>query len=460
MDFDFGGFDSGFDNFEAEIEDFQLVKIKKMDRHLRGGEGGSILATPMLNNGMVYFTSADHYVYAVDVETGEEKWRFRTDGKMFCTPAVYGNLVIVGAYDRNVYAINENGEEVWRFQTGGEIASSPFVNDGMVFIGSNDGYMYCINAETGEEKWRFRTGDWIGSSPAVWNERLYFGSYDGYIYCLSLGGKEFWRFKMGAEIWALHESPSVWEGVVYFASMDGYLYAIDAYTGREVWKVKTGKYGNAIQPFVNDEFVLQPSRDGILFAFGRDGKEKWRFDLGNLPAGTVVHGDRIYLGNESGYFRCLNLEGKEIWGFQTGNKIFGGPLFYKDMIIFGSYDCHLYSVSLSGEEKWRFTTSNQQPIELPPAHDAFRLEVKKEQTIDETFEEDKYKSKKEASASLSDYKIESEYASTSDYKAKSDYDVSVVVFEELFEGESLWTSHSEVLIQASKTSTLNSRISR
>ena len=437
MDFGFESFESS--DFDAEIEDFELVKVKKMDRHLRFGEGGSVLASPAIHEGVLYFVSADNHVYAVYAETGEEKWRFRTHGPLVSTPAVSDNMLFVGSYDKNLYAISLEGKEAWRFSTGEKITSSPFVHENLVLIGSNDGYLYAVDKKSGKEIWKFRTGDWIASSPLVWEGKIYIGSYDCNMYCLNFEGKEKWRFRMGAEMWGMHESPSVYEGILYFASMDGYLYALNAETGKEIWKVMTGKYGNAIQPRVSDKFVLQPSRDGILFAFNREGKEFWRFNLGNLPGPVVVHEDTIFIGNESGILRALTLDGKEKWRFQTGGKIFGDVIIWKERIYLPSYDCHMYCLTMDGEEIWRFATSNLTKVKLAPPHDAFELKVKKEATIDEAVEESRYKKKKEEETiSLSDYHVTSEYSSSSEYKTKSDYDVSFVCFEDLMKSEIIW----------------------
>lgn len=443
MDIGFESFESS--DFDTEMEEFEIVKVRKMDRHLRLGEGGSVLGNPTLHEGVIYFVSADRHVYAVDAVTGKEKWRFRTNGKVFSTPAISDNVLFVGSYDKNLYAISLEGNEVWRFPTGGKIACSPIVNRNLVLIGSNDGYLYAVDKETGKEIWKFKTGDWIFSSPTAWEDKIYIGSYDCNMYCLNPEGKEMWRFRMGAEMWGMHESATVYDGVLYFASMDNYLYAIDANTGKEIWKVMTGKYGNAIQPFVNEKFVLQPSRDGILFAFSRQGKELWRFNLGNLPSPVVVYKDTIFIGNESGTLRALTLDGKEKWRFQTGWKIFGAVAILKERIYLPSYDCHVYCLDMNGEELWRFTTSDSTKVKLAPPHDAFEMKVKKDTTMDETVEESRYKKKKEETVSLSDYQIESEYTSESEYKQKSDYDVQWNMFYEVMEVERLWTSVSRDL---------------
>lgn len=449
MDIGFESFEPS--DFETELEEFEVVKTRKMDRHFRIGDGGSVMASPALHDGVVYFGSADNYVYALDVESGKELWRFRAHGQIFSTPAISGNMLFVGSYDKNIYALTIEGKEVWRFTTGREVASSPFVHDNLVIVGSRDGYVYALDKKTGKNIWKFKTGDWVVSSPVVWKDKIYIGSFDENIYCLSLEGKELWRFKMGAEIWALHQSPTIHKGVLYFSSMDGYLYAVDADTGKEKWKVKTGKYGNAIQPFVNDMFVLQPSRDGILFAFTLSGEELWRFNLGNLPSGVTFYKDKILIGNESGILRAISTGGEELWRFHTGGKIFGCPVVWKDRIMFGSYDCRLYSVDMNGEEVWRFATSNLSMVFLPPPHEAFELKVRKGTVIEEVVEDSRYKKKKgEETVSLSDYHVTSEYATTSEYKQKSDYDTSFVMFKNVFEVEDIWNSDlkvSKVLIQ-------------
>jgi outer membrane protein assembly factor BamB len=347
-------------------------------------------------------------------------------------------MVFTGSYDRNLYALTTKGKEVWHFPTGGEVASSPFIYENMVLVGSRDGYLYAMDRKTGKNLWRFKTGNWVVASPLASNGKIYIGSFDGNMYCISTEGKEVWRFRTGAEIWALHQSSATHKRTLYFSSMDGYLYALNAETGKELWKAKTGKYGNAIQPFVNERFVLQPSRDGILYAFTHDGEELWRFSLGNLPSGVTFSNGMIIIGNESGILRAISVDGEELWRFQTGGKIFGCPVVWNGRIIFGSYDCHLYSVDMQGEEVWRFATSSLSMVFLPPPHDAFELKVKKNAAIEEAVEENRYnKKKREETVSLSDYHVVSEYSTTSDYKQKSDYDTHWVMFEGVLNGEDL-----------------------
>ncbi|MES2276669.1 MAG: PQQ-binding-like beta-propeller repeat protein [Bacteroidota bacterium] len=42
---------------------------------------GAIIASPVVNDGLVYFGSLDSSFYALDVKTGSVRWKFGTGGK-------------------------------------------------------------------------------------------------------------------------------------------------------------------------------------------------------------------------------------------------------------------------------------------------------------------------------------------------------------------------------------------
>jgi outer membrane protein assembly factor BamB len=78
----------------------------------------------------------------------------------------------------------ETGEDLWRFEANHEIYGSPIVVDGVVYFGSDDGSLYALDVASGEELWHYETGGFVGSSPAVANGTVFFGSYDGIVYAV------------------------------------------------------------------------------------------------------------------------------------------------------------------------------------------------------------------------------------------------------------------------------------
>ncbi len=405
MDIGFETFESGFSDFDVDVEEVLVKKTGKYDRIWRVGKGGSVCYHSS-HDRYVYFGAMDSYVYKIDCVTGKELWRFRTGGKIGTNHAV--------------------------------------VHREMVYVGSQDGYLYCIDSTKGKLIWRFKTGDEISSTPVVHENNVFIGSFDGYFYCIDTGtGQEIWRIRTGDNI-QMDEPPLVYNGMIFVTSFDNYLRAINIETGKEVWRFKTGKYGHATGPKAWNGILYQGSRDGFFYALNMNGGELWRFKTGGVTLGFGVLNNQIYITSEDGNLYCLSPEGNELWRFKTGGGIYDHPTFYKGKIYFGSWDCNFYCVdSLTREESWRFETSSRVPAPVPPAKEQFTVEIKKETTFEEAESEDKYKKKKEKTVSLSDYHVKSEYHVESEYRQKSDYDTSFVMFEDVME-EITWISDLKV----------------
>jgi outer membrane protein assembly factor BamB len=81
----------------------------------------------------------------------KELWRELTGPR--AEIIVGGGLAFMGTYAGNVYAWDVNsGEERWVFRTRGAIGHSPMFFDGLVFFGSMDRKLYAVEARSGKEK--------------------------------------------------------------------------------------------------------------------------------------------------------------------------------------------------------------------------------------------------------------------------------------------------------------------
>jgi len=129
------------------------------------------------------------------------------------------------------------------------------VAGGHVFFGSSaDGKVRALDAATGEEAWSFHTAGPVRLTPAVWRGRVFAVSDDGFLYCLSAAeGKLLWKRRGGPTAsrvlgngrmisrWPARGGAVVADGIVYFGAgiwpSEGiYLYALDAATGKVLWR--------------------------------------------------------------------------------------------------------------------------------------------------------------------------------------------------------------------------------
>ncbi len=81
-------------------------------------------------------------------------------------------VVYVSSYDGNLYALNAStGAQLW--SNPAPVFSSPAVANGVVYIATENGNMFALNASTGAQLWTYLAGD---VSPVVVNGTLYVGS--------------------------------------------------------------------------------------------------------------------------------------------------------------------------------------------------------------------------------------------------------------------------------------------
>ena len=153
--------------------------------------------TPAVANGLVYVTSIDGELYALDAHSGDVKWEAHQYGGFTSGPVVVGNTIYVNSYG-GVYAFNRaDGRERWLFRMPGTLIGLTVVN-GMVYAGSADKLildnqgisfppddkLYAIDAISGKEQWFYQLGGNVASTPAVSNGVVYVGPDDGNVYAL------------------------------------------------------------------------------------------------------------------------------------------------------------------------------------------------------------------------------------------------------------------------------------
>lgn len=231
-------------------------------------EAGVIESSPLVVGGVVYIGSWDRRVYAIDARSGVKLWEFETGDRVKGGASFRDGTVFIGSYDGRVYALDAaSGALVWSAagQLGlagrGRVYSTPALAYGRVFVANLDGKVYAYGATSGELIWSHSTGGFVYSSPAVWEEMVFVGSFDKHFYALdAVTGDMRWRFDAKGPIIG---SPTVMDGLVYFSTTKAKTFALDARSGEVVWVFPAGEYS----PLITDGqrvYIVGHSR---LFAF-------------------------------------------------------------------------------------------------------------------------------------------------------------------------------------------------
>lgn len=84
---------------------------------------------------------------------------------------------------------------------------------------------------------------------------------------------------------------------------------------------------------------------------------KWERDLKcDIGSGAAIRGDKVAVADEQGVVHMLNaFNGKELWTYATGGKIFSTPAMGYDRLVVGSTDGFIYCLRIrDGSLIWRY----------------------------------------------------------------------------------------------------------
>lgn len=230
-----------------------------------------------------------------------------------------------------------------------------------------------VSTTSGELKprWKFQAEDEIRAGPARHQDLVYVTSYDTNCWAVEAEtGKFVWKFPTGGGV---ATTPAIDKSsrLVIFGSEDRTLYALDMRSGRMMWTYMTkDKIRSSAR--VEHDHVFFGSDDGKLYALiAVNGRFLWEFDFG-APVRTrpFVTNDLVIAASEAGDVMGIELSGKRKWAYRVKRGVHSSP--YVDMeenICFvGGYDGFMHALDASsGFTVWRYRTNG--PIISSPAAD-------------------------------------------------------------------------------------------
>ncbi|MGQ0603317.1 MAG: beta-alanine-activating enzyme beta-propeller domain-containing protein [Anaerolineales bacterium] len=304
-----------------------------------------VRGSPVVANDVVYVGAYDNNLYAVSAPDGKMLWKYATDGGLPGSPAVHNDVVYIGSEDRRVHAVSTRAGKVqWTYYADAPIRSSPRVSDGHIFIGADDAKLHAINLQTTRATWRFPATDAVRCRPAIGGGLVYFGCESGDFYAVDMKGERKWAFKAKR---ALTSSPTLHNNTLYVGSMDGNVYALDASNGWKIWQFRANK-AIISSPAVEGNLLVIGAADNFVYAIDiRSGREAWRYQTeGQVNASPVIHKGVAYVGSIDGTLFALELaNGKLRWKFKSAGPITSSPTVANDVVFVGSFDQHLYALA-------------------------------------------------------------------------------------------------------------------
>jgi alcohol dehydrogenase (cytochrome c) len=377
---------------------------------------GSLVSNPVVAGGLVYIQDLYSNVYALSLVTGKLKWEYTLNEPALIGPGPNGVVVaggtVYGDSPRTAFALSAATGKVRWVDHGllhkgqGSFAIQPQAADGRVYLGSaygsgpGGGVLFALDAATGRMLWSFNTvqgpdpgaqvlklgagGAWqtplVGTDGSVtfgtgnpyqsigsaikYPDRLLYT--DSEVNLDAATGKLRWYYQAVPDDFKdydMQASPIAASiggtGVVLGAGKMGYVYAMNAGTGKLVWKTPVGRHDGRD----NDSLLLTEHRDVIKLPYTYEPGP-----VGGVLTNIALAGDSVYVatvdfpftfkkpgqvlgvpaGAPTGEVECLNLAtGKVEWDTKVPSMPLGAVTVSNDLVFTTLYSGELVAFNRS-----------------------------------------------------------------------------------------------------------------
>lgn len=262
--------------------------------------GRRIVGTPDAQDGIVVFGSADKNVYGLNTTDGSLAWKVTTEEPVLGAVTIHQGIAYVGGSDHCMRAINiHTGKIVWNYNgVQSYVLTKPLVNDNHVVFGAWDNTLYALDTQSGKEQWKWVTGstDMHYSPAQVWpveaNGKIFISDPRRVMTAVNAAD--------GTTVWSTKQS-MVRETIglsqdherIYSKTMNDSLvcYSATANEPQEIWATAVGfgyEHGPSM-PVEKEGVVYGSTKEGLIFALeAKTGKLLWKHKVGNSLISTVV----------------------------------------------------------------------------------------------------------------------------------------------------------------------------
>lgn len=235
--------------------------------------GQAIYSAAVINKGRVVITSTDSCIYCLNEQNGLLQWRFQTTAPLVSVPALEKRRIYVGASDGKFRCLNlKTGKLIWEYDgVPGYVEAKPCIYQNLVIFGAWDEHLYALDKKTGRMRWKWADGlrgilySPAAVCPVATMDKVFIAAPDRYLSCISTAaGSTLWRSKQ----FKVRETIGISEdqSVVFARTMWDTVIAIDPAAERlqPLWVANAG-YGYDIDPSMPVE------KEGTLFFGTKDG---------------------------------------------------------------------------------------------------------------------------------------------------------------------------------------------
>lgn len=342
---------------EYEYQQRLVFKMKNVV-----ADNASIFTRVGVDRKNLYFGNSLGYCKAVDKQTGELRWQYKTDAMLFSRPAVSNKYIVLPTSDKRlIWLDKKNGKAKWQYEAGGPYVADGVVSDGILYQGGYKTFQ-AWDVKRQRMLWHYSSiNNYCQAAPVVDGNDVIFGAWDTKLRSLDrrTGALQWqWDNEKAVNLYSPgNVVPVVTPERVVIVAPDRVATAIDRRTGSQLWREKNeNKVRESLGRSADGKVAYAKTMDGELVAMSTGDKYEllWKVDLGfgyeHAPCIVLEHDGFIYCGSRRGKLAVVDATTHQlVFTSQLGSSEFNGFEVDED----GNIYCSLIEGTI-----WRIEKSN------------------------------------------------------------------------------------------------------
>lgn len=266
---------------------------------------------------MLFVATDDGQLTALDVESGDLRWRTDLDG-----------------YAHGTINYHEASQSVFVLEQG-------------------SGDLLCMESDTGTLRWRSKGKDRADGSPSVSGDKVVFGSCASALHVVAVkDGSYLHDIKIEEGGGQVAGGVAIQGEFVYAGCRDGRVMRANLQEGVMDWIHSVSKTEVFSTPALQGDLLLISALDGVLHGLKQDtGERVWQHVLGGETGSPVIVDDKVVIVSDDSLFLLALEDGTRLWESQLAGYL-SGPAIAGNMIVVGCEDGTVTAfVAASTEEK-------------------------------------------------------------------------------------------------------------
>jgi outer membrane protein assembly factor BamB len=270
--------------------------------------------------------------------------------------------------------------EAWSINTHALIEFPPAVADGVAYVVNKYGAAKAVRLADRKILWERNTDPKESGTPTdvtapVYHQgKVFFAYVDGNLLAVDArSGKPVWKRKLAGH---LESSPMAVGGTLYLGTDETNVVALRAADGKVLWQFNSPGAIKASPSFHDGRLFVADYESGMFCLDAANGRLLWRTNTSKAPpygrggfySSPAIAFGRVYAARDDGtVFAFDEKTGKVDWSFPTDDFVYGSPAVAEvagtpPSVYIGSYDEHFYALDArSGKQRWRYDVGGPVP---------------------------------------------------------------------------------------------------